>query len=353
MQKYYTIITNRGLEKQSQFLAQENQTLKLIHLAVGDGNGFEYDPTGNETALKNEKHRTDINKIYIDSNNHHQVVIETVIPANIGGFTIREVGIFDEDGDLFAIGKYPQTFKPTIDNGAIKDLYIRMVLRFSNSPGVELIVDPNVAMVSVADVKEFVEIYTKEDFEDIRQSIAKNKGNTEERLRDIDNKIQEINQITLNLLPTGTILPFAGDNIPNGYLKCDGSELSRDIYHRLYNAIGLTYGNGDGTYTFNIPDFRDRTIQGGGGYFEVGSILSSGLPNIAGQISVSVFTRYADGAFAKNGISVQSAWGWDQLSNQLCYTFDASRISSVYGNLQNNGARVQAPATVVHIIIKY
>ncbi len=162
MSEYYTLITNIGLAKEALSHINGTGNLQLNELAIGDGNGFMYDPNGDEISLKNEVYRTNINRIYIDKKNKDQLVVEAVIPADVGAFTIREAGIFDKDGDLFAIGKYPQTFKPTLQSGAGKDLYIRMVLKFSNAQNVELIIDPNIVMVSVSNIGDIIFEHIKE-----------------------------------------------------------------------------------------------------------------------------------------------------------------------------------------------
>jgi len=69
----------------------------------------------------------------------------------------------------------------------------------------------------------------------------------------------------LFLLPTGTMLPFAGTVAPTGFLLCDGSAVSRTTYAALFAAIGTTWGVGDGSTTFNLPDMRRRTHVGSGG----------------------------------------------------------------------------------------
>lgn len=167
MSEYYTIITGCGLAKEVATHTAEGK-LQLSEFAVGDGAGFMYDPNGDESGLKGEVYRTTINRVYVDPNHPSQLIAEGIVPASAGPFTIREVGIFDADGDLFALGKYPQTYKPALQSGAGKDLYIRMVLKFSAQPNVNLIVDPNVVMVSVANVKDVVadEIHDHEYSED-------------------------------------------------------------------------------------------------------------------------------------------------------------------------------------------
>jgi hypothetical protein len=63
-------------------------------------------------------------------------------------------------------------------------------------------------------------------------------------------------------LPSGMIVPFAGDNIPTGWLLCDGQQVSRSSYRDLFNAIGTAWGNGDGSSTFHVPDMRGGFLRG-------------------------------------------------------------------------------------------
>lgn len=138
-QSYYSIITNNGLLKEAAARISGASQVNLTHLAVGDSNGTSYNPNGAQTALVHELYRTTLTHVAIDEANPNQLIVEAVISEEIGSFYIREVGIFDEDGELFAIGKYPETFKSTTVTGSGKRLYVRMILGFTNSPQVNLI----------------------------------------------------------------------------------------------------------------------------------------------------------------------------------------------------------------------
>lgn len=148
-QQYYSLITNNGLLKEAAANAPEAPQVELTHIAVGDANGTSYNPTGAQTALVHEVYRTTLTHVAIDEANPNQLIVEGVINEEVGPFHIREVGIFDSEGDLFAIGKYPETFKSTSEEGSGKRLYIRMILGFTNAPQVELVLsedlnnDPN------------------------------------------------------------------------------------------------------------------------------------------------------------------------------------------------------------------
>ncbi|MBU6141411.1 MAG: phage tail protein [Proteobacteria bacterium] len=138
-QTYYSLITNNGLLKEAAARISGASQVNLTHLAVGDSNGASYNPNGAQTALVHEVYRTTLTHVAIDEDNPNQLIVEGVINEEVGPFYIREVGIFDEDGELFAIGKYPETYKSTSGIGSGKRLYIRMVLGFANAPEVSLI----------------------------------------------------------------------------------------------------------------------------------------------------------------------------------------------------------------------
>lgn len=83
-------------------------------------------------------------------------------------------------------------------------------------------------------------------------------------------------------VPTGTILPFAGTVVPDGFLLCNGAAVSRTTYAKLFAAIGTKWGTGDGSTTFNLPDSEGRVFQGTTDVSKVGTYLAAGLPNITG-----------------------------------------------------------------------
>ena len=80
---------------------------------------------------------------------------------------------------------------------------------------------------------------------------------------DIKGEVYDI-EAYKNPIPTGTVFPFAGITAPEGFLLCNGQEVSRFTYARLYEIIGDTYGTGDGSTTFNVPDYREVTLVGAG-----------------------------------------------------------------------------------------
>lgn len=185
-QQYYSLITNNGLLKEAAANAPGGSAIDLTHIAVGDANGTSYNPTGAQTALVHEVYRTTLTHVAIDEANPNQLIVEGVINEEIGSFYIREVGIFDSDGQLFAIGKYPETYKSASSTGSGKRLYIRMILGFTNSPQVNLIQsedlnnDPNfnanvisaIATINAALAQKLAKAQNLADVEDDAQARA-------------------------------------------------------------------------------------------------------------------------------------------------------------------------------------
>lgn len=144
---FITIHTNYGLQELAKAESKGTQIL-LTHMAVGDGNGNPVTPDPTQTQLVRERFRTTINRVYQDANNPLRFTAELVIPASAGGFTLREVGVFDADGSLFAVGNLPATYKPVDTEGAYSDTVVRLDFMVSNASTITLQVDPNVVVVT-------------------------------------------------------------------------------------------------------------------------------------------------------------------------------------------------------------
>ncbi len=148
MSEFYAIITNEGLKNLVDSKAL-GENISLTHFAVGDGLGDYYEPQADQTSLHNELYRAELNQVYNDPDYPSQIIIEATIPEETGGFYIREVGIFDENENLFAIAKYPITYKPENEDGSGKDLYIRMTLAFSSTANINIYTNPYNSAASI------------------------------------------------------------------------------------------------------------------------------------------------------------------------------------------------------------
>lgn len=145
--------------------------------------------------------------------------------------------------------------------------------------------------------------------------------------------------------PVGTIIAVAYTGVPEGYMHCNGAEVNRTTYVNLFNKIGTTYGGGDGSTTFNLPNTVARFLEGGTG---AGTYYEAGLPNITGNISA--FKSNIGGAFAgSNNTNRYDGWEDGQDEYAVSTSFDASRSNSIYGA----STTVQPPSMTVIYCIKY
>ena len=157
--------------------------------------------------------------------------------------------------------------------------------------------------------------------------------------------------------PTGSIIAFAGNALPDGYLLCDGSKVSRTTYKKLFAAIGTTYGEGDGKTTFNLPNLTDKFIQGSN---TVGAVKNAGLPNITASkalrtASDNILSNGWNGALGHDFATGNERW-YNSIAfqegstkNNSVLKFDASKSNSIYGA----SSTVQPPAVTMRYIIKY
>ena len=158
--------------------------------------------------------------------------------------------------------------------------------------------------------------------------------------------------------PTGSIIAFAGNTLPDGYLLCDGSQVSRTTYKKLFDVIGTTYGAGDGKTTFTLPNLIDRFLEGSSA---AGEYREAGLPNITGSKGLrasadNLMNNGWDGALEHNFAADSESW-YNKIAfaindtniNNSMLNFDASKSNAIYGKSNT----VQPPAVTMRYIIKY
>lgn len=164
-QQYYTLVTNIGAARIAKATAL-GTVVNLSQMAVGDGGGNPITPSATATALTREVYRASLNMLAVDENNQKQVIAELLIPEEQGDFTIREVGLFDDDNNLIAIGSIADSYKPLLSSGTASQQIIRMVIQIDNTDAVVLKVDPAVVLAT----RDFV---TKEVSRIMENSVAR------------------------------------------------------------------------------------------------------------------------------------------------------------------------------------
>lgn len=165
---YYALLTTIGAGKLANATAL-GTTLKITQLAVGDGGGNVPTPDASRTQLVNEVRRAPLNRLSVDPANSSQIIAEQVIPEDVGGWWIREMGLYDEAGALIAYANCAPSYKPQLAEGSGRTQTVRIVLIVSNAASVELKIDPSVVLAT----REYVDnsIVTALNRLDYKQSV--------------------------------------------------------------------------------------------------------------------------------------------------------------------------------------
>ncbi|HCN8602204.1 TPA: phage tail protein [Escherichia coli] len=147
--KFKTVITDTGAKKLAQAAAPDGKPVRLTHMAVGDGGGALPTPDSKQTRLVHEVWRHTVNRVILDVTHQNRIIAELVIPPETGGFWIREIGVFDEHGDLIAVGNTAESYKPTVAEGSGRAQTFRTILTVSSTATVALTVDNTMVMATV------------------------------------------------------------------------------------------------------------------------------------------------------------------------------------------------------------
>lgn len=265
--EFYTILTDAGLTAIAN-ASISSSTVNFAKVMVGDGNGAYYTPTKDMIALRNKTWEGPVASVEIDPTNPNWVTVEAVIPATDGGFYIREIGISDEAGTLLAIGKLPETYKPALDSGSTKDLYLRAIFEVSNASVITLRTDPSVVLAS----KKYV---------DDKVVIVSN--NLTRVQQDLANHLEQSGQVTsIKLSANQTIAAGSYLEVAFGNL----SSLKNADYIELVN--GQIKFKQSGVYKiYGIVASIETASSNGIRYVLVDGVLPSSSPTTVG---IGVFT---------------------------------------------------------------
>lgn len=268
--KYFALLTNIGAAKLANATALGAQ-VEITQMAVGDGNGALPTPNPAQTALTHELRRAQLNMLTIDPVNTNQIIAEQVIPEDVGGWWIREIGLFDKDGDMIAVANCAETYKPQLQEGSGRVQVIRVILIVSSTEAVTLKIDPSVVLATrkyvddqIIQVKAYVD-------QQLAAHIAASDPHQQYLLEaDIDKYI-----------PAGFPLPWPNAKPPEGWLKCNGAAFTASQYPKL----AIVYP------ALKLPDLRGEFIRGwddGRGVDSGRAIASSqghAIQNIMGSLA--------------------------------------------------------------------
>ncbi|HFK5794480.1 phage tail protein [Enterobacter asburiae] len=260
--KYFAILTNQGAARLANATALGTQ-LNLTQMAVGDANGTLPTPDPAQTKLVNQKRIAPLNLLAVDPNNTSQIIAEQIIPESEGGFWIREIGLYDDDGILIAVANCPETYKPQLQEGSGRTQTIRMILIVSSTSSISLKIDPSVVLATRQYVDDkVIEVKGYAD-DQIKKHIAA--ANPHKQYPLIANALKEIAdaglsaEVLKNLglgegsaLPVGVPVPWPSATPPTGWLKCNGAAFTASQYPKLAQAYP----------ELRLPDLRGEFIRG-------------------------------------------------------------------------------------------
>ncbi|MDT7484484.1 phage tail protein [Citrobacter koseri] len=260
--KYFATLTNQGAALLANATALGTK-LNITQMAVGDGNGTLPVPDPAQTKLINPKRIAPINSLNVDANDAGQIIAEQIIPENEGGFFIREIGLFNDDGILIAVANCPETYKPLLAEGSGRTQTIRMILVVSSTSAITLKIDPSVVLATRKYVDDKV-IEVKGYTDDLmKKHLAA--ANPHNQYPLIDNALKEmadaglVSKVLENLglgdgsaLPVGVPVPWPLATPPTGWLKYNGAAFDKLKFPKL----AAVYPGGV------LPDLRGYFVRG-------------------------------------------------------------------------------------------
>lgn len=309
--KYFALLTNIGAAKLANATALGAQ-VEITQMAVGDGNGALPTPNPAQTALVHELRRAQLNMLTVDPVNTNQIIAEQVIPEDAGGWWIREIGLFDKDGDMIAVANCAETYKPQLQEGSGRVQVIRVILIVSSTEAVTLKIDPSVVLATRKYVDDAV-IEVKAYADDVmKKHVAA--ANPHKQYPLIANALKEmvdaglVNQVLQNL------------------------------------GLGEAAKRNVGTGANQIPDMS--SFPSGSSWFQLpsGHIVQIFSMNVLGADANGTSANYPI-AFPTTMMSVSALWGDGTVANGPTYkvmgnatnrttlTLKVSASSGVYGTM--------------------
>ncbi|EHV3024477.1 phage tail protein [Escherichia coli] len=267
--KYFAILTHQGAARLANATALGTK-LNITQMAVGDGNGTLPTPDPAQTKLINERRRELLNSLAVDANDTGQIIAEQIIPENEGGFFIREIGLYDDEGILIAVANCPETYKPLLAEGSGRTQTIRMILVVSSTSAITLKIDPSVVLAT----RKYVD-----------DAVIEVKSYADKLMKDHEAKANPHKQYPL---------------IANALKEMADAGLVAEVLKNL--GLGESAKRNVGNGENQIPDMSFWTVTGGNGNFVIrqpdGLIIQMVTVSISGPVAMNGMT---DNAYAITG----------------------------------------------------
>ncbi len=278
-QKYGTILTATGKAAIANAVATDT-LIGIKYIALGDGGGSEYYPGESQTALKNQVYQMPANSVYVDPDNKNWIVVEGLIPESAGGFTIREAAVKTETGAVIAVGSYPASYKPKLEEGAAVGVGFKFIMEVTNASVVNINIDPSTAYATIQFVNNKVANHAAETnahggtYTPTPSRLMYRNEDGRCQVADAKVNLDAVNLKTLVQYITG----FFGDILPWNETKTYDYDSNKRLHHivwasdnKIYVAEqpsgpGTTAGPQDPTTTTgDWLGLKEDIAQGGGG----------------------------------------------------------------------------------------
>ncbi|MCD7780411.1 MAG: phage tail protein [Candidatus Gastranaerophilales bacterium] len=239
MSEYYTVITQKGLEVLTDCI--ENGTaFPAAKISVGDSNGSYYEPSDTQTVLKNTKYT---GELYAKGKKSGYLYFDLQLPPSEGDYYIREVGLFDNDDNLLAVAKYPESYKQKSDDGSNKSLLIELQILLSNEAINTIVIDDSGNLATLEELEDYQKLSEKGEANGY-SPLDDNGFVPQKHLLSPNYKV-----FCINTGNTGTSGKPAFLSLSNNVLSTSGS-------FDITTANGNTYTVKD-TLTLDISDYDD------------------------------------------------------------------------------------------------
>jgi microcystin-dependent protein len=260
------VLTTQGSALQTKAQAGTTE-LKFTRVAIGDGYLPEGGKLENLTALVEEKQSLTINLISIDNG----LATLRVTFTNSGlttGYYVREFGVFASDPDegeiLYSVANAGGMADYLPPEGAnLVEQIFDVVTVVGNAADVSATIDPSLTFVTLQEFTAHHHVTNgQNDGAPVNAVDVVNAPSGNISKTNVQDAINQLQILVNAVIPPGSIFPYAAPTAPDGFLLCYGQAVPRTTYSNLFALIGTTYGKGDGSTTFNLPDLRGRTLIG-------------------------------------------------------------------------------------------
>ncbi|WP_252224526.1 MULTISPECIES: phage tail protein [unclassified Clostridium] len=333
-EKFYSILTNIGKAKVANSIGLGTK-VNFSKMKVGDGGGAYYEPTEDQTDLKNVVWEGNINHVTVDEKNPNWIHIEVMIPSTVGGFTIREYGAFDDENNIIGICKCAETYKPVIADGSTKELLLDLILCVVNTDTVELKIDPTIIFAKKGEVEQLrtdINIQLKDIANDSYPIVEATGTNSYLGSSARITKLSKGTRCTLFVATDSTgncslnLNNYGAKNIKDSFGNIVTNLKANIPYNLCYNGsdfilqgkggggnatpnqvlLNSTFTNDSGPQTGTMPNQGSKTasLNCGGSY-----IIPAGYHNGSGKVTAnSLASQTSANATASQILSGFSAW---------------------------------------------